>query len=70
MNSRQRRIADRAWKYTVALGNREHDNYTSALAWCRANLGDIGYKWSNRNGYANFYFTKSQYALAFSLKWS
>lgn len=69
MNSHQRRITNRAWKYKIDLGDPSYDNYVDALNWCKKNIGDIGYNWSNIQNYGTFYFTKPKYAAAFALRW-
>lgn len=73
MNSYQRRLARRYWKYVVEMDyhNMDKDPWEARL-WLEDNMGRIGIKWGNQ-GNSNpwvFLFHDGSDATFFSMRWS
>ena len=72
MNSYQRRLARRYWKYIVEMDYQNDDKDPwEARTWLEQNMGEIGRRWggqAQQNPWV-FFFHDSKDAAYFSLKW-
>ena len=73
MNSYQRRLARRYWRYTVEMDyQNDYNDPWEARTWLENNMGEIGRRWggqAQKNPWI-FYFHDSKDATFFSLKWA
>jgi hypothetical protein len=70
MNSRQRRMTKRYWRYHVTLRDEtEYEQYEEVRQWCRDKFGKIGYRWGNTWCYHDFDFRNERDCAMFMLKW-
>lgn len=70
MNSHQRRVIRRYWRYTGFLSDDiSFKEYKEVRAWCKGKFGKIGYRWGNTFDYLDFSFRHKEDFTIFALRW-
>lgn len=70
MNSHQRRITRRHWRYEYEFEDISIERYLAIRDWCKIHFGSIGFRWGNTKWYCVFEFRHQRDYSLFLLTWT